>query len=69
MKVGDLVTWPQGFCDVPGIVLERKLANKLEQTDATFSSQGYAVLVMMNDLGNDPEWFHERELEMFSVKV
>ena len=69
MKVGDLVTWSQGFCDVPGIVLEKKPAKSLRFSDAAFSSQGHAVLVMMHELDNDPEWFHERELEVFNDKV
>ena len=61
MKAGDLVLWPQGHCDMPGIVLETKPARKCE---GSMNPYGIAALAMLPELGNDPEWFHECELEV-----
>lgn len=65
MKVGDLVSWPQGYCGMPGVVLDREDAKKLPHGSLAFG-EGCAVLVMLPELGNDPEWFHERELEVLN---
>jgi hypothetical protein len=63
MKVGDLVTWSQGYCEMPGLVLETKSAKKLQTPDASLSPVGLAVLALLPEL-SEPEWFHERELEV-----
>ena len=63
MKVGDLVCWSQGYCNVPGIVIDTRPAKALKNADLSFSPAGLAVLAMLPELGNDPEWFHECELE------
>lgn len=68
MKVGDLVHWPQGYCDTPGLVLETRPAKGSSACDeqpwpAAINPHGLAVLAMLPELGNDPEWFHECELE------
>ena len=65
MKVGDLVTWCQGYCDVPGLVLETKPAKRLFTPEASLSPVGLAVLALLPEL-SEPEWFHERELEVVS---
>ena len=31
MEVGDLVTWPQGYCDMPGLILEKRPAKKTKK--------------------------------------
>lgn len=64
MKIGDLVTWPQGYCDVPGLVLEVKPTKGHKSIIEKMNPTGMAVLAMMPELGNNPEWFHECELEM-----
>jgi hypothetical protein len=64
MKVGDLVKWSQGFCDVPGLVLEVKLARGHKTITQVMNPTGMAILAMLPELGNDPEWFHECELEV-----
>ena len=67
MTPGDLVSWPQGACDIPGIVLETRasLGNCANGVPPSgINPYGSAVLVMLPELGNDPEWFHERELEL-----
>ena len=66
MKVGDLVIWPQGHCDTPGLILEKKPASKIRSTEAAYSSSGNAVLAMLPELGNELEWFHECELEVLT---
>ena len=65
MKVGDLVMWSQGYCEIPGLVLETKPAMKLINPNASLSPSGLAVLAMLPEL-SEPEWFHERELEVIS---
>tara|TARA_B100000579_G_C22563708_1_gene725625 strand:- start:31 stop:228 length:198 start_codon:yes stop_codon:yes gene_type:complete len=65
MEVGDLVTWPQGYCDMPGLILEKRPAKKTKNGAVAFG-EGFAVLAMLPELGNDPEWFHECELEVIS---
>ena len=64
MKVGDLVVWNQGYCQTPGLVLETKPSKAASSKDATLSATGIAALAVLPDLGNDPEWFHECELEI-----
>ena len=66
MKIGDLVMWSQGFCDVPGVVIDIAPAKSLRSSDAAFNPKGLAVLAMLPELDNDPEWFHECELERLS---
>ena len=67
MKVGDLVMWPQGYCDAPGLVLDKMPAKNKGYTKSDFSfGEGFVVLAMLPELGNDPEWFHECELELLS---
>ena len=62
-RVGDLVMWLQGSCDIPGIILEIKPAKSCDgQVDMT--PYGTAALVMLPEFGNEPEWFHECELEL-----
>ena len=67
MKIGDLVNWPQGHCISPGLILDCRPAKKLKHAETAFSHAGLAVLAMMPELGNDPEWFHECELEVISA--
>ena len=64
MKVGDLVIWSQGYYDIPGLVLETKPTRKVPEA-AMISAGGLAVLAMIPEL-SEPEWFHERELEVIS---
>ena len=64
MKVGDLIMWSQGHCESPGLVLSVKKSSSLRLSEAAYSSHGNAVLAMLPELGNDPEWFHECELEV-----
>jgi len=66
MKVGDLVNWPEGYCDIPGLVLEVKPTRGNKTITVSMNPTGMAVLAMMPELGNDPEWFHECELEIIS---
>ena len=61
MKVGDLVVWPQGYCDMPGLVLATRPTKPIP---GVAISKSEAVLAMLPELGNDPEWFHECELEI-----
>ena len=63
MQVGDLVNWAQGYCDIPGIVLETKLSR---ECNGDMNPYGLAVLAALPELNNDPEWFHECELEVIS---
>ena len=63
MKVGDLVIWSQGHCEMPGLILETKPAKRL--TGASVNPNGLAVLAMLPELP-ELEWFHERELEIVS---
>ena len=60
MKVGDLVRWSQGYCEMPGLVLETK-PSKTTPEAAVISPDGLAVLAMLPEF-SEPEWFHEREL-------
>ena len=60
MKVGDLVIWNQGECEIPGLVLETKPTRTVPEA-AMISADGLAVLAMLPEL-SEPEWFHEREL-------
>ena len=66
MKVGDLIIWSRGYCEVPGLVLETKAALKLQDPDTSLSPTGLAVLAMLPEL-SEPEWFHERELEVVNA--
>ena len=66
VKVGDLVNWPQGYCDNPGLVLEMRPTRGAKTITSTMNPTGMAALVMLPELGNDPEWFHECELEVIS---
>ena len=63
MKAGDLVKWSQGYCDAPGLVLEVKPARGHKSITLEMNPTGMAVLAMLPELQNDPEWFHECELE------
>ena len=62
MKTGDLVCWAQGFCDVPGIIIDVRPAKSLRHAEAAYNPEGLAVLAMLPELC-EPEWFHECELE------
>ena len=67
MKVGDLVSWPQGYCEAPGLVLDVRPAKGSTlpySGTASINPTGMAVLAMLPELNNDPEWFHECELEI-----
>ena len=64
MKVGDLVIWPQGHCEAPGLVIEVRPTKGAETITAAMNPTGMAVLAMLPELGNIPEWFHECELEL-----
>ena len=64
MKIGDLVRWSQGYCDVPGIVIDTRPSKKLRKSNEAFNPSGLAVLAMLPELGNNSEWFHECELEL-----
>ena len=69
MKVGDLVTWPEGHCDIPGLILEARPAKGSRSRwspSVSINPHGLAVLAMLPELGNDPEWFHECELEVIN---
>mgnify|MGYP003116243752 CR=1 FL=1 len=66
MKAGDLVKWPQGYCDIPGLVLEVRPTRGATTINLTMNPTGMAVLAMLPELENDPEWFHECELELFN---
>jgi hypothetical protein len=74
MKAGDLVMWPQGYCDVPGIVIETRSAKGTSIVTGhpewpgpdAINPHGLAVLAMLPELENDPEWFHECELEVIN---
>ena len=63
MKAGTLVSWPQGDCNAPGLVLAVKPARGHKSVTMEMNPTGMAILVMLPELGNDPEWFHECELE------
>ena len=62
MRIGDLVIWPQGHCEMPGLIIDRRPAKSAADSRSSFG-EGFAVLAMLPELGNDPEWFHECELE------
>ena len=64
MKVGDLVSWPQGYCEAPGLVLDMRTSKGNKSAIASMNPSGMAVLAMLPELNNDPEWFHECELEV-----
>lgn len=73
MKSGDLVTWPQGGSDNPGLVLDTRPAmgstafntryglDTGDHWSSGINPHGQAVQVMLPDLGFT-EWFHECEL-------
>jgi len=68
MKVGDLVKWSKGHCEIPGLVLETKPAKPDYPANAGGTSlfgPGIAVLAFLPELSG-PEWFHEKELEVIS---
>jgi hypothetical protein len=65
MKVGDMVMWSQGHCYIPGLILETRPALSLQFQDAAYEPHGAAVLAMLPEL-SEPEWFHERELEVIN---
>ena len=62
MKAGDLVKWEQGHCDSPGLVLEVRPTKGSNTVSTAMNPTGMAVLAMLPELNNDPEWFHECEL-------
>ena len=64
MRIGDLVSWPDGHCNIPGLILDKRPTKRLKNFNDTLSPQTYALLAMMPELGNDPEWFHECELKL-----
>jgi len=66
VKVGDLVSWSQGDCNIPGLILDKRPAKSLRTSEAAFESSGFAILAMLPELGNEPEWFHELELEVLN---
>lgn len=66
MRAGDLVSWPQGYCNMPGIVLEVKPTRGHKSITLGSNPTGMAILAMLPELENDPEWFHECELEKIS---
>jgi hypothetical protein len=66
MKVGDLVNWPQGYCGAPGLVLDIRPTKDNKEITASMNPTGMAVLAMLPELENIPEWFHECELEILS---
>ena len=65
MKIGDLVTWSQGHLDIPGLILDVRSAKSSTHT-SSINPVGLAVLAVLPELDNDPEWFHEYELEVIS---
>tara|TARA_Y100001938_G_scaffold59736_1_gene83400 strand:+ start:1423 stop:1644 length:222 start_codon:yes stop_codon:yes gene_type:complete len=67
MKIGDLVSWPQGYCEAPGLVLDIRPAKGSKSAVASINPSGMAVLAMLPELGNDPEWFHECELDLLEI--
>lgn len=66
MKVGDLVKWPQGYCDTPGLVLDIKPTKGSSTVTAAMNPTGMAVLAILPELNNEPEWFHECELVLLN---
>ena len=64
MKIGDLVRWPQGYCEFPGLVLDVRPSKGNKSAVASMNPSGMAVLAMLPELNNEPEWFHECELEV-----
>jgi hypothetical protein len=66
MKIGDLVRWSQGYCDTPGIILEVRPTKGNSTVTQAMNPTGMAVLVMLPDLENEPEWFHECELDVLT---
>ena len=63
IAAGDLVLWPQGYCDIPGLVIEVRPTKGSKTISMAINPTGMAVLAMLPELDNDPEWFHECELE------
>jgi len=63
MKIGDLVIWPQGCSDAPGLVLDVRPARGTKTVTLAMNPTGMVVLAMLPELENRPEWFHECELE------
>jgi hypothetical protein len=63
MNVGDLVTWPQGRYNTPGLIIDVRPARGHKSVTLELNPSGMAVLAMLPELNNDPEWFHECELE------
>ena len=71
MKVGDLVRWSKGCCILPGLILETRPAKQGYPANACGDAgfgPGTAVLAFLPEL-SDPEWFHEKELEVISESV
>ena len=66
MKIGDLVMWPQGYCETPGLIIDKKPSKSAGSEHDFAFGDGFAVLAMLPELGNDPEWFHECELEVLT---
>ncbi len=66
VSVGDLVRWSQGYCFMPGIVLEVNPTRGNKSAMSLSNPTGMAVLAMLPELGSSPEWFHECELEKIS---
>ena len=63
MKSGDLVWWCQGECEVPGLVIDVKPSMSVVVSDTSMSNYGKVALVVLQELNNKPEWFHECELQ------
>ena len=63
MNIGDLVIWPQGCCAAPGLILDVRPAKGTKNVTLAMNPTGMVVLVMLPELENNPEWFHECELE------
>ena len=51
---------------MPGLVLEVKPAKGHKAVTLAMNPSGMAVLAMLPELENDPEWFHECELEVIN---
>lgn len=63
VKVGDLVWWLQGNCEIPGLVIAVKPAREIAVVDTAITNFGKVAFVLLQELDNVPEWFHECELE------
>ena len=66
MKVGDLINWAQGLDESLGLVLDIRPTKGNSTITQAMNPTGLAVLAMFPELNNNPEWFHEYELELIS---